>query len=92
VAQGTDLAKDSVIAATPRHFRKTPPAVINLMLPLPRLSPVFGKTVVNATVVCCGFVAGVFVSEDCPRTNIRRRAHRLDVRVPTFGEAPWLQF
>jgi hypothetical protein len=57
VAQGTDLAKDSVIAATPRHFRKTPPAVINLMLPLPRLSPVFGKTVVNATVVCRGFVA-----------------------------------
>ena len=57
MAQGTDLAKDSVIAATPRHFRKTPPAVINLMLPLPRLSPVFGKTVVNATVVCRGFVA-----------------------------------
>ena len=69
MAQGTDLAKDSVIAATPRHFRKTPPAVINLMLPLPRLSPVFGKTVVNATVVCCGFVAGMFVSEDCPRNE-----------------------
>jgi len=39
------------------------------MLPLPSLSPVTGKTFVNATVVCCGFVAGMFVSEDCPRNE-----------------------
>jgi hypothetical protein len=58
-----------VIDATPRHFRETTPAVIDLMLPLPGLSPVTGKTVVNATVVCCGFVAGMFVSEDCPRNE-----------------------
>jgi len=62
------------------------------MLPLPSLSPVTGKTFVNATVVCCGFVAGMFVSEDCPRNEYQATAHRLDVRVPTFGEAPWLQF
>jgi hypothetical protein len=41
------------------------------MLPLPSLSRVTGKTVVNATVVCCGFVAAMFVSEDCPRNEYR---------------------
>jgi hypothetical protein len=69
VAQGSDLSQDSVIVATPRQFREAPPAAIDLMLPLPSLSPVTGKTVVNATVVCCGFVAGMFVSEDCPRNE-----------------------
>jgi hypothetical protein len=58
-----------VIDATPRHFRETPPTYIDLMLPLPGLSPVSGKTVVNATVVFCGFVAWMFVSEDCPRNK-----------------------
>jgi len=69
VAQGSDLAHESVIDTTPRHFHETRPAVIDLMLPLPGLSPVSGKTVVNATVVCCGFVAGMFLSEDCPRNE-----------------------
>ncbi len=85
VAQGSDLAYDLVIDATPRHFRETPPAEIDLMLPLPGLSPVSGKTVVNATVVFCGFLEWMFVSEIAHATNIRRRARRLDVRVPTFG-------
>lgn len=74
VAQGTDLVKDSVIAATPRHFRKTPPAVINLMLPLPRVSPVFGKTVVNATT--SGEIWQMRATKPHRETNNRRYAIR----------------
>ena len=51
------------------------------MLPLPGLSPVSGKTVVNATVVFCGFVARMFVSEDCPR-NEYQAATRTQIGRP----------
>jgi hypothetical protein len=55
------------------------------MLPLPSLSPVTGKTVVNATVVCCGIVAGMFVSEDCPRNEYQATRTQIGRPVPTFG-------
>jgi len=74
-----------VIDANPRHFSETSPAVIYLMLPLPGLSPVSGKTVVNATVVCCGIVAGMFVSEDCPRNEYQATRTQIGRPVPTFG-------
>jgi len=67
---------------TPRHFRETPPAEIDLTLPLPGLSPVTGKTVVNATVVCCGIVAGMFVSEDCPRNEYQATRTQIGRPVP----------
>jgi Transposase DDE domain group 1 len=35
-----------VVDANPRHFRETTPAMLDLMLPLPELSPVSGKTIV----------------------------------------------
>jgi len=85
VAQGSDTAKDSVIAAHSTPFPRDPPAEIDLTLPLPGLSPVTGKTVVNATVVCCGIVAGMFVSEDCPRNEYQATRTQIGRPVPTFG-------
>ena len=46
VAQTANLAREIGVEASPRHFRETAPAMIDLMLPLPGLSPVSSKTVV----------------------------------------------
>jgi hypothetical protein len=60
--------------------------VIDLILPLPGLSPVSGKTVVNAMVVCCGFVAWMFVREDWPRNEYQATRTQSGVIVPPIGQ------